>query len=95
MAPRMYYAVDAAFKSSPSIEDLGETQGPGGPLAMVSLMGLAQQGGNKGMAVTTKRKLAADAFLSSLGTRGNAPESQGPEVAWDFSAYGMGGVQIE
>jgi hypothetical protein len=65
MAPRMYLALDANFTSSASIEALGETFGPGGPLTIVALLGMAKQQGARGEVKTTRRKLASDAFLSS------------------------------
>jgi hypothetical protein len=65
MAPRMYLALDAGFTSSAAIEELGDTHGPAGPLVIVSLLCLAKQQGQKGAVRTTRKKLAADAFLSS------------------------------
>lgn len=64
MAPRMYLALDAGFTSSAAIEELGETHGAAGPMTIVSLLGLAKQQGERGAVKTTRRKLAADAFLS-------------------------------
>lgn len=59
----MYLALDAGFTSSASIEELGETHGAAGPMTVVSLLGLAKQQGQRGEVKTTRRKLAADAFL--------------------------------
>jgi hypothetical protein len=64
MAPRMYLALDAGFTSSAAIEQLGETHGAAGPMTIVSLLGLAKQQGEQGAVKTTRRKLAADAYLS-------------------------------
>ena len=63
MAKRMYYAMDAGFTSSASIEELGETHGPDGPMVIVALLGMAKQQGAQGEAKTTRRKLADDAFI--------------------------------
>jgi hypothetical protein len=60
----MYLALDANFAAASTIEQLGETHGPAGPMVVIALLGMAKQQGARGQVMTTRRKLAADAFLS-------------------------------
>jgi hypothetical protein len=62
----MYFALDAGFTSSAAIEELGETHGAAGPMVVISLLASAKQQGDGGRVRTTRRKLAADAFLAGV-----------------------------
>ncbi|MDX6583008.1 MAG: hypothetical protein QOI10_2192 [Solirubrobacterales bacterium] len=68
MAPkRVYYAMDGYFTQDAAIEELGETYGPGGPLAIVALLCMAKRQplvSNQGEVFTTARSLVAEAHLA-------------------------------
>lgn len=64
MAPRrIWYAMDAQFTFDPRIQPLGEDFGPGGPLAIAHMMGVAKLQDEGGQARMRWTGLARGAFL--------------------------------
>jgi len=63
---RAYLALDACFPHDAAIEELGETHGPGGPLAIVALLCAAKRqplASLAGEVFTSAKQLAAEAHL--------------------------------
>lgn len=58
MARARWLAVDAAYFESPTVEELGETHGPPGPLVFTALLTEAAQAGWGGRVRTTRRRLS-------------------------------------
>lgn len=63
MSRGAWYAMAALFNHDPKIERLGESHGPGGPLAVVELFGMAKLQGRGGRVEGSHRVLAVSAFL--------------------------------
>lgn len=58
-----WFSMSTQFLTDPKIENLGEKHGPGGPLAIVALLGRAKIEGNGGRVTCSFRTLAHESFI--------------------------------
>ncbi len=75
MSRAPWYRMQSDFLSDDGIIDLGDEHGPGGPLVMVALLGLAKQQDDAGRVRIGWRRLAREAFLDDPALARNAVTS--------------------